>query len=93
MAYPSPGIFLVSRLSVSACLLVVFFVMTTPASAQDASTAAIRGTVTDSAGARVNGASVVVVNTATGIRYSARTTIDGVYFFDLLPPRGLLGAR
>jgi Carboxypeptidase regulatory-like domain len=54
--------------------------------AQDSSTSFLRGTVSDNAGANVNGASVVLVNTRTGIRYSRTTALDGGYYFDLLPP-------
>jgi len=38
---------------------------------QDSSTGALRGTVLDPAGARIAQASVIVVNGATGTRYSA----------------------
>jgi hypothetical protein len=56
------------------------------AHAQDASSGAIRGTVADSSGAFVAGASVALVNDATGFRYSDSTKADGRFAFDLLPP-------
>ena len=54
--------------------------------AQDASTGALRGAVLDTAGARIRGATVALVNTGTGIRYSATTDLEGNYFFEMLPP-------
>ena len=54
--------------------------------AQDASTGAIRGVVSDSSGGRIPNASVVFVSSATGFRYSAITDSDGRFAFDLLPP-------
>ncbi len=54
--------------------------------AQDASTGAIRGVVSDSSGGRIPNASVVFVSSATGFRYSAITDSDGRFTFDLLPP-------
>jgi hypothetical protein len=53
---------------------------------QDASTGALRGTVTDSSGGRLAGATIVFVNTATGLRYSAATDHEGRFDFQLLPP-------
>src|SRR5437667_8009315 len=53
---------------------------------QDASTGAIRGSVFDSTGGRIHGASVALVNTATGIRYGVITDSEGRFAFDLLPP-------
>src|SRR5579863_5881394 len=54
--------------------------------AQDAATGALRGTVVDPSGSRVAQATIVVVNLATGQRYSTRTDADGGFAFDLLPP-------
>ena len=56
------------------------------AAAQDTSTGAIRGTVSDSAGARIGAASVVLVNAATNFRYDTTTGIDGRFAFELLLP-------
>ena len=55
-------------------------------SAQDASTGAIHGTVVDLHDLRIPGASVAVVNTATGVRYSATSDAEGRFSIDLLPP-------
>jgi hypothetical protein len=54
--------------------------------AQDASTGAIRGTVSDVGGGQVAGATVVVVNAATGFRYSVTSDAEGRFVLDLLPP-------
>src|SRR5712692_2928802 len=54
--------------------------------AQDASTGALRGTVTDASGSRIPRATVVLVNTATGLRYSTATDSEGHFAFELLPP-------
>lgn len=54
--------------------------------AQDASLGALRGTVTDTAGARIAGAGVALVNTGTGLRFATTTTAEGMYVFELLPP-------
>jgi hypothetical protein len=56
------------------------------ASAQDASTGALRGTVVDSTGSRIAGAVVVLVNDATGFRYSLSSDPNGQFVFQLLPP-------
>src|ERR1700722_3988588 len=56
------------------------------ACAQDAATGALRGTVVDPSGGRVVRASIVAVNLATGLRYSATTDAEGRFAFDLLPP-------
>jgi len=55
-------------------------------SAQDAATGAIRGTVLDPSGSRVAQASIAVVNSATGTRYSATSDSEGCFTIDLLPP-------
>ena len=54
--------------------------------AQDASTGAIHGTVLDPAGGRIPQASVVVVNTANGMRYFTTSDEEGGFAFELLPP-------
>src|SRR3984957_12678348 len=56
------------------------------ACAQDAATGALRVTVVDPSGGRVVRASIVAVNLATGLRYSATTDAEGRFAFDLLPP-------
>src|ERR1700690_1028705 len=64
----------------------VFFLFVLPASAQDASTGAIRGTVIDSSGSRIANASIALVNATTGSRYAATSDSGGRFDFDLLPP-------
>ncbi len=54
--------------------------------AQDASTGALSGTVIDPDGGRIAAASIVVVNAATGLRYSASTDQEGRFVIQLLPP-------
>jgi len=54
--------------------------------AQDASTGAIRGVVSDASGGRIPNASVAFVSAATGFRYLATTGTDGRFALDLLPP-------
>ena len=51
---------------------------------QDSSTGALRGTVLDPAGARIAQASVVVVNAASGARYSATSDSEGHFAHELL---------
>lgn len=48
-------------------------------------TASISGTVTDSSGAVVPGASVVATNADTGITFTTQTNADGYYSFPTLP--------
>src|SRR5437667_8922297 len=54
--------------------------------AQDGSTAAIRGTVLDSSSKRIAGATVALVNDATGVRYEKTSDDTGRFAFALLPP-------
>jgi len=65
--------------------IVILFLMVVPASAQDA-TGSIRGTVLDSSGSRIAQASIVVVNTATAVRFTATSDAEGAFALDLLPP-------
>lgn len=69
-------------------LMIAVLVLLIPVclSAQDSATGAIRGTVVDPAGARIAQASIVVVNLATGTRYSATGDSEGRFAIDLLPP-------
>ncbi|MFZ0814549.1 MAG: carboxypeptidase-like regulatory domain-containing protein, partial [Candidatus Sulfotelmatobacter sp.] len=67
-----------------ACILISFLFLTAPAGAQDAATGAIHGTVLDPAGAHIAQASIVVVNSATGARYSATSDSEGRFVLDLL---------
>lgn len=54
--------------------------------AQDGSTGAIRGTVSDISGSRIPMATVALVNSSRGTRYSAVTDAEGNFALDLLPP-------
>ena len=65
-----------------ACSLLI----ASPILAQDAATGAIHGTVLDPAGGPIAQASIVAVNSATGVRYSATSDSDGRFALDLLPP-------
>ena len=58
----------------------------TPATAQTSGTATIVGTVLDPQGAAVASASVVARNVDTGIERNTKTTSEGLYRFDSLPP-------
>jgi hypothetical protein len=53
---------------------------------QDAATGAIHGTVVDPTGGRISKASIVAINSATGVRYSTSSDSDGLFALDLLPP-------
>ena len=53
--------------------------------AQDASTGAIRGTVVDPANRRIVGATIALVNDASGFRYSQISDSTGRFAFQLLP--------
>ena len=54
--------------------------------AQDAATGAIRGTVVDLHDLLIPGATIAVVNTATGVRYSTTSDAEGRFSIDVLPP-------
>jgi len=70
-------------------MLAAFFVFSNLASAQSVESASVTGTVTDSTGASVAGASVKLTNTHTGTSYSAKTASDGSYrIVDLSPGPG-----
>ncbi len=58
----------------------------TTAFPQDASTGALRGTVTDATGGRIAAATIALVNQATGFRYSISSNFEGRFAFELLPP-------
>lgn len=66
-------------------LFFVFF-LSSGALAQDAATGALHGTVLDPAGAHIAQASIVAVNTATGVRYSTTSDAEGRFALELLPP-------
>jgi hypothetical protein len=67
-------------------LILAVLVAPLPLHTQDASTGAIRGTVLDPQGGLIAGATVAIVNAATGQQYSATTDTNGHFAADLLPP-------
>jgi hypothetical protein len=67
-------------------ILIISLLLSPLAPAQDAATGAIHGTVVDLHDLRIPGASIAVVNTATGLRYSATSDAEGRFALDLLPP-------
>ena len=72
---------------VSALVFLSFVVVTFTARqalAQDSSTGSIRGTVLDPAGARISRANIVIVNSATGTRYSTFSDSEGRFAVELL---------
>jgi len=75
-------------MSTRACAVVALsiLILTIVMSAQDSATGGIQGTVFDPAAGRIAQASVVVVNTNTGMRYTANTDSQGRFALELLPP-------
>ena len=67
-------------------IVISYLLLLSPASAQDAATGALRGTVVDPHNARIPAAELVVLNTATGRTYSVTTDSEGRFALDLLPP-------
>jgi hypothetical protein len=67
-------------------LLMVCLLLACSLLAQDASTGAIRGAVSDISESRIPMATVVFVNMAKGIRYTAVTDAEGRFSLNLLPP-------
>lgn len=65
--------------------LAALLVSSVPGRAQS-TTSAVNGTVADSTGAIVIGASILVTNSATGVAYSATTDNLGAYHVTQLPP-------
>jgi hypothetical protein len=71
------------RVLICAFLILIAFIACL---AQDSSTGAIRGTVVDPSSSRIAGASIVLVNQATGFRYERTSDRVGAFFFALLAP-------
>jgi hypothetical protein len=67
-------------------MIMLSLIMPARLHSQDSATGSIRGTVLDSSGSRVAQASIVVINTATGTRYTAISDAEGRFGLDLLPP-------
>src|SRR5437667_2137710 len=74
------------RLPLSISVLLLVLVLATLACAQDASTGSLRGVVVDPDSRSIAAASIIVVNAATGLRYSAITDAEGRFVLELLPP-------
>src|SRR5215470_2666607 len=53
---------------------------------QDSSTGALRGSVLDPSGRSIAGASVALINDATGVHFEQTSDLRGRFVFDLLPP-------
>jgi hypothetical protein len=68
------------------CLLIFSLLLSPLTRAQDAATGAIHGSVVDLHDLRIPAATIAVVNTATGLRYSATSDAEGRFVLDLLPP-------
>src|SRR6266700_681626 len=69
-----------------AIAFVALVLLTSAAHAQTTGAATIVGTVTDTTGAVIPGAKVVVVNTTTGFKFDGVTNSDGYYFVPYLRP-------
>jgi hypothetical protein len=74
-----------TRFSALALILFLLMLASVVVTAQDAS-GSIRGTVYDSAGGGIAQASVVIVRTATGLRFATTSDGEGAFAFDLLQP-------
>jgi Carboxypeptidase regulatory-like domain len=75
------------RRKIAPCMVALTILSLYSASGRaQSTTSAVSGSVTDSTGAIVIGASVVVTNAATGVAYSATTDNLGAYHVTQLPP-------
>ena len=70
----------------SAAAAVLFVSLSYPATAQTAATGNIAGTITDTSGAAVPGASVVVTDVDTGVSHTVISGSDGSYLATFLQP-------
>lgn len=70
-----------SKLGFSALLLLALAIVVTPAANAQVLYGSIVGTVTDESGASIPGATVTVMNTATGASREGSTSEDGLYRF------------
>ncbi|HXX00370.1 MAG TPA: TonB-dependent receptor [Candidatus Acidoferrales bacterium] len=82
----SPVLFLSVIFLSAVFLFAIGVVCPLPLEAQDSATGIVSGTVLDTSGSRIAKASVVIVNTATGRRYSVNSDEEGRFTIDLLPP-------
>ena len=69
-----------------ATIFIAVLALAVPCLAQDSSTGAIPGTVFDPSIRRIAGASVALVNAATGLHYERLTKSQGQFVFKLLSP-------
>jgi len=67
-------------------ILLFIFCFSLSCCAQDASTGALRGTVSDASGARVPGAEVRLISAQTGVERTTATTPEGSFVFEMLAP-------
>ena len=76
-----------TRIPTVSALILFLLTIFAPAllAAQDSASGSIRGTVFDSSGGRIAQASIVIVNPATGTRYTATSDAEGVFALDLPP--------
>jgi outer membrane receptor protein involved in Fe transport len=72
--------------SVTFVVALVIFLFSSMFGRAQSTTSAVSGTVTDSTGAIVVGANILVNNTATGVVYSAASDTLGAYHVTQLPP-------
>jgi hypothetical protein len=70
----------------SSILAVVFFIMAANGSFAQTAVSGMTGEVTDSSGAAVVGATVVLTNKSTGLKYTQATNSSGSYRFTQIPP-------
>jgi hypothetical protein len=75
-----------SRTLTIGALLVLAFICSIPAFAQDITSGTIQGTVTDEKGAVVQGATVEAKNTATNFSRTFVTDEDGRFTLPFMPP-------
>ena len=69
----------------AACLLVLLLWISPPLFSQDSATGSLHGTILDPSGARVPQASVVVVNSGTGARYTTTSDAEGRFALEMVP--------
>ena len=74
-----------NSLAMMLCLLLPLF-SAGRAHAQAAGTGTIQGTVQDSSGANISGATVTATNNGTGLKSTQRTSSAGTYVLSALPP-------
>ena len=78
--------YFVTKLVLMLAVSAMFLALAGMASGQEETAAAINGQVTDSTGAIIPNASVVITNTATGVERRVQTNSEGFYFATTLSP-------